>query len=74
MKINIDFYRHAKQKLIKVYLARGLNRTVEMSIASGIHLIATYWFLNEEFPSVELKDKIKELCAFYEVEVEKYGE
>lgn len=69
MKIDIDSYRHCKEMLVKEYRERGLHRAYELAVVSGINLIAMYHFLNEDFPSDELKKKIDELCLFYNVSI-----
>lgn len=62
MKVNLAEYEHSKQKILDLYNEKGIERAIEIGVASGLPLVVVYSWLNS---AGEFDGKIADLVEFY---------
>ena len=62
-------YLSSKSTVLSLYAQKGLSKTLEACVCSGIPLIAALSFISESEPSEEVLAELEDLCKFYDVEV-----
>lgn len=65
MILKLKDYIGSKPHILKAYEARGLKKTVELMVMSGVPLVAGYLYIMEKFPEADLQSRIDDLVEFY---------
>lgn len=67
MKFKLKPYRHRKSEIIDAYRQKGISSISYYCAVASFPIIAAISFINEEYPSKELEDKLKDLKEFYDI-------